>query len=58
MARAPFDSVTLTIAGSSSGESPTARATANRSDSIGGRCSTRLTVTTNSTTTIITRVSI
>ena len=36
MARAPAESVTLMIAGSSSGERPTARATANSSDSIAG----------------------
>ena len=36
--RAPDDSVTLTMAGSSSGDRPTARATANSSESTSGRC--------------------
>ena len=37
IARAPAESVTLTIAGRSSGESPTARATEKSSDSMSGR---------------------
>ena len=54
--RAPADSVTLTMAGSSSGDRPTASATANSSDSTSGLCSRRLMVSTNSTITIMTRV--
>ena len=57
MARAPADSVTLTIAGNSSGDRPTASATANSSDSVSGRPSMMLTVSTATTMTIITRVS-
>ena len=56
IARAPAESVTLTIAGRSSGDSPTASATANRSDSIRGRWSRRFTVRTNSTITTIDRI--
>ena len=55
--RAPADKVTLMIAGSSSGDRPTARATANRRESIAGRCISRLIVNTASTITIMTRVS-
>ena len=55
--RAPCASVTLTIAGRSSGDRPTARAVANSSDSITGRPSAWLTTSTNSTMTIITRTS-
>ena len=55
--RAPCASVTLTIAGSSSGDRPTASAIANSSDSITGRPSAWLTTSTNSTMTIITRTS-
>ena len=55
--RAPADSVTLTIAGSSSGDRPTASATANSIDSIQGRPSHWLTMSTNSTITTITRTS-
>ena len=57
MARAPAESVTLMIAGSSSGDSPTASATANSSDSITGRSSSRFTVSTKRTMTTITRIS-
>ena len=57
MARAPAESVTLTMAGSSSGVRPTARATANSSDSISGRCSRRLVVNTKMTITVMIRVS-
>ena len=39
MARAPAERVTLMIAGNSSGDRPTASATANSSDSITGRSS-------------------
>jgi len=46
--------VTVTIAGSSSGDSPTASATANSSDSIPGRPSAALTTTTNSVISTIT----
>ena len=55
MARAPADKVTLTIAGNSSGDRPTASATANKRDSITGRSRSRFTVRTNRTMTIITR---
>ena len=37
MARAPADSVTLTMAGNSSGDRPTASATANSRESASGR---------------------
>ncbi len=47
IARAPAESVTLMIAGSSSGDRPTASATANSSDSITGRPRSRFTVRTN-----------
>jgi hypothetical protein len=57
MARAPAERVTLMIAGRSSGESPTASATANSSDSITGRPRSRFTVSTKSTMTTITRMS-
>ena len=57
MACAPRATVTLTMAGSSSGESPTASATANISDSTIARPSHWFTSTTNSTITIITRSS-
>jgi len=57
MARAPAESVTLTIAGSSSGESPTASATEKSSDSIRGRWSSRFTVSTNRTIATIARIS-
>ena len=56
MARAPADRVTLMIAGNSSGDRPTASATANRSDSITGRPRSRFTVRTNRTMTTITRI--
>ena len=55
--RAPADSVTLTMAGSISGDRPTASATANSIDSIHGRPSHWLTISTNSTITTITRSS-
>ena len=55
--RAPAERVTLMIAGRSSGERPTARATANSSESTAGRSSRRLTVTTNRTIAIITLIS-
>ncbi len=57
IARAPCDSVTLTIAGSSSGDRPTASATANSSDSSGARPCAVLIVMTSSTITTITRSS-
>ena len=55
IARAPRASVTLTMAGSSSGEMPTARATANSSDSSAGRPSTWLTARTKNTITTMIR---
>ena len=57
IARAPRATVTLTMAGSNSGDRPTANATAKSSESIQGRPSHWLTTTTNSTITIITRSS-
>ncbi len=53
MFRAPAESVTLTIAGRSSGERPTARATEKSSDSTIGRWSRRFTVRTERTMTTI-----
>ena len=55
---APRASDTLMIAGSSSGDSPTASATANSIDSITGRPSIALATSTATTTTSITRSSI
>jgi hypothetical protein len=55
MARAPAERVTLMIAGRSSGERPTARATAKRSDSMTGRWSSRFAVNTARTMITITR---
>jgi hypothetical protein len=49
--------VTLTIAGKSSGESPTASATEKSSDSITGRWSRRFTVNTKRTIATIARIS-
>jgi hypothetical protein len=57
MARAPAESVTLTIAGRSSGESPTARATEKSSDSTSGRWSKRFTVRTERTMTTMDRIN-
>jgi hypothetical protein len=57
IARAPRASVTLTIAGSSSGERPTASATANSSDSSAGRPSSWLTASTKNTMTTMMRKS-
>ena len=57
IARAPADNVTLMMAGSSSGDSPTASATAKSSDSITGRPSSRFTVRTKRTITTMTRIS-
>jgi hypothetical protein len=57
MRRAPADKVTLTMAGSSSGDRPTASATANSMDSIHGRPSAWLTISTYSTISTITRSS-
>ncbi len=57
IARAPRARVTLTMAGRSSGEMPTARATANSSDSIAGRPSTWLTTRTKTTITSMIRTS-
>ena len=54
IARAPCESVTVTMAGSSSGESPTASATAKSSDSTGGRPSSWFTARTKSTTSTMT----
>ena len=45
------------IAGNSSGDRPTANATANNSDPISGRSSNKFTVSTNSTMTTMTRMS-
>ena len=56
MARAPAERVTLTIIGNSSGDIPTASATANKRDSINGRWRSRFTVRTNRTMTTIARI--
>ena len=55
MARAPAARVTLMMAGSSSGDRPTASATANSADSTSGRPASALTISTKRTMTTMTR---
>jgi hypothetical protein len=55
--RAPVERLTLTMAGSSCGVSPTARASENSSESTSGRCSTRLTTKIAVTSTTMARTS-
>ena len=57
MARAPAESVTVTIAGSNSGVMPTASATAKSNDSTMGRPINWLTMSTKKTMTIITLIN-
>ena len=56
--RAPCDSVMVTMAGSSSGDMPTASAMANSNESTGGRCRKILAAKTTSVMTSMTRMSI
>ena len=58
MRRAPRDSVRLTMAGSSSGASPTASATANSSESATGRSDATFAAKIASTSSVINWVSI
>ena len=54
---APCDKVMLTMAGNSSGVSPTERASANSSESMAGRCISKCSPSTNTTITSMMRVS-